>query len=223
PYISACWTPPGTGAASSSTVAGPSVCQASEIAKKTRSGFVRWTAACPKLPRTRPAAVSSGTIPGGSRSSIGTRTMYDGTTYPAPIGNCTMREEIAYRSTSRPASSGSIPCELSAATASGIAKRRNSADAPVSTSISRRLARWERASHESSIRRSTAPVERTSSMTRWVMAGTSVGGAGGISDLPPAPPDVLSADVGVDGEVVELGVVGGAGAFQPRGGLIDEP
>ena len=68
-------TLPWKGPAATSTAAGPRVCQASEMAKNTRSGSALRTAASTSVPSTRLQAVSSGTAPGGSSSSIGTSTM----------------------------------------------------------------------------------------------------------------------------------------------------
>ena len=149
--------------ASISTNAGPTACQAFGIENSTWSTETRRAAQRATLPSTSAAAVSSGTVDGGSNSSIGTRITYVGTTYPAPSGNLTAVATSAYSPTSRSASQGSTRCAASAGAASGPATARNSTAAEPSTTSSRRLARCVRDSHDSSSRRSTGSLARASS------------------------------------------------------------
>lgn len=163
---SAPWTLP----AIDKTTAGPSACQASGIADRICLGAARCAIHCATVPSTRLIATSSGTTSGGRSNSIGTSTRYDGTTYPAPIGNSTV-SDTAYSPTSNSAKSSRTSPPTSDGTASGSAMARNSAAAPPSTISSKRLARRDLDRQESSSRRSTGSRARTSSSAPlWIIA-----------------------------------------------------
>ncbi len=134
-------------------------------------GRLRQRAKSHSAPSISPATASSGTVAGGSSTSIGTSTSWVGTTWPAPTGNST-RATRAYIATRSAATAGEKPAVAPGSASSPPAAARNSAPAANSAASSRREGRSPRASHESSSSRSAVPAPCGWSV---VLSSTGVG------------------------------------------------
>ena len=149
--------------ARTSTSAGPRACHASGIEKSRRSAEPGGGPSRYRRARTRPAATSSGTVAGGSSTSIGTSTSCDGHDVAGADRELDARDERVEHDErdgdDRRRSRRRRPARAAARRRrAGTARRRRARSAS-----SRRSTPRERVSHDSSRRRSAASSLRMSS------------------------------------------------------------